>query len=351
MVVTRLPDGDLDHVLHGADVDPVAGDGLAVDFDLEVGFAHDPVRDHRRSLDRGDLLEDLFELHTHSLDRLEVGALDLDPHRRTHATLEHDDPRCDRLKSGRRSRTRDACHPDDLFPDVFRAPDLRAPLPPGPATSVLDQFAGLVTQVLAIAVRESQPLSGLVLPVLAAIVDHGLDHRDRRGVQRSLRPAQLAHHRLHLGDRLDGHVELRQNIHRLADARVGHRGGHVEVAPLVEGRHELLSETRETVAEPRQGSRTQHRPRHPAEQRAGPQPDQGPEHEQEQRQTQEQEFVTQAPGEDPAVSPDEQAEREEQATDQHEQEYRVAQEPLPRTQGSQVELRKRPTAMRINQCP
>ena len=66
-------DGDLDHVLHVADVHAVAGDLLAVDPELDVGLADDAVGDHVGRA--GRLLEDLLDLQADPLDLLQVAAV------------------------------------------------------------------------------------------------------------------------------------------------------------------------------------------------------------------------------------------------------------------------------------
>ena len=78
---------------------------LAVDVDLEVGLADDAVGDDRRRLRRsGPPSGGVSISKADLLDRLEVGSLDLDAHRRAHAALQHDDARGDRLQlAARRS--------------------------------------------------------------------------------------------------------------------------------------------------------------------------------------------------------------------------------------------------------
>jgi len=61
-------------------------------MNLPVWFAHDAVGNHGGWLHRGHLLQEALNLQPDFLDRVEVGAFDLDPHGCPHAALEHDDP-------------------------------------------------------------------------------------------------------------------------------------------------------------------------------------------------------------------------------------------------------------------
>jgi hypothetical protein len=83
-------DGHGDHILHVRDVQPVAGNGGAVDFDLEIGFAHHPVGVDRGGVDGRHLAHEAFDLHRHAVQRVQIGGPQLDPHGGAHAGLQHD---------------------------------------------------------------------------------------------------------------------------------------------------------------------------------------------------------------------------------------------------------------------
>ena len=68
-----------------------------------------------------------------------LGPLDLDPHGRPHAALQHDQPRADGLQLGRRGGAGQFGRPDDLAPDVVLGADFVAPLAEVPAAAVGDQ--------------------------------------------------------------------------------------------------------------------------------------------------------------------------------------------------------------------
>ena len=66
-------DGDLDDVLHVADVDAVAGDAVAVDLELQIRLADDAVGDDVGRA--GNLREQLLDLQADALDLLQVAAV------------------------------------------------------------------------------------------------------------------------------------------------------------------------------------------------------------------------------------------------------------------------------------
>ena len=216
---THSAESDLHDLLHLIDAQPVASDGGSIQVDLDVGLAHDSIRDDRLGHDARHLLQELLELEAKVLDRLQIRPLHLDAHGRAHAALEHHDASRDGHQDGRRGepgRTRDASY---LREDVLRAVDLVAPLTHARSVSV-DAVLGLVA-------------------------DDGLEHRDGRWIERRVGASELAHDAFDLGDGRDGGVHLAQHVLRLTEGCVGHGGRHEEERPLVEGRHELATEAGE----------------------------------------------------------------------------------------------------------
>jgi hypothetical protein len=180
-------DGDLDDLLHIRNLDAVASDALAVDLDLQVGFADNPIREHGSGLDGWHLLEQPFKLQSEALDRLEVGTVDLDTHRRPESGLEHHDACLDRLELRRARHARHVSRFYDRVPDVLRALDLIAPLAKGKTVVVFDQLTILVSLELAVIIhREGEAHAALIGDVLALVLNDGLDHRDRRWIERAL---------------------------------------------------------------------------------------------------------------------------------------------------------------------
>ena len=118
-------DGAFDHLLHLFHHDAVARDGLPVDDDLQVGLPDDPVREDRGRLDGRNLFEEPLHPDAHLFDGLQIGPLDLDPHRRPHAGLEHHDARRDRLKHRGAGHTGDLGRAHDLVPDLARGSNPR----------------------------------------------------------------------------------------------------------------------------------------------------------------------------------------------------------------------------------
>ena len=87
--------GDFDLVLNVLDRDAVAGRRLAVDVDLQIALAHDRRGDHvAGAVDR---LERRFDVLADAVDRVQVGAEDLDADVGAHAGREHFDAVDDRL--------------------------------------------------------------------------------------------------------------------------------------------------------------------------------------------------------------------------------------------------------------
>ena len=304
--------GGLDDLLHRCEHDAVARNGLAVRHDLKVRLAHDAVRHHRGRLDHGHFLEQPFHLHGHGLDGRQVRPLDLDPHGRAHARLQHDDARSDGLQLRGRGHAGHFSGPHDLVPDVVggfhSAPGLAPPVqirvqrgppePEGLAVRVGDEAALFVAfepaahqirHAVGRGHRDAALVAEIVLGVLAPeeaqasalgaqqvfvfIVDDGLDHGHRRRVQGRVRAPELAHGALHFRDGLDGHVLQGQEILDLAQGGVGHGGRHVEEGTLVQRRHELLAQAREGVDESHHWPRRAQPLGQDGQEGGGPEPD------------------------------------------------------------------------------
>ena len=184
----------------------------------------------------------------------------------------------------------------------------------GPSPRVRDQLALLVTLELPglVVVAELETVSRGVLDVLGLVVDHRLHHGDGGGIEGALHPADLSHHLIHLGDGVDGLIQLLEDVESLLDRGVGHGGGHVQVRALVEVGHELLSQTGKSVAhghpgaagdeEGRVETRGLHSRRDEPENAGKAQPHHSPEQNQTRGEEQEGAFVLQTPGENGARS-------------------------------------------------
>ena len=313
-------------------MDPIAGDGFAVDMDLQVRLADDAVGEDGTRLDRGHLLEDALELQSDLLDRFEIRALDLDPHRRTHTALQHHDTRGDGLQPRCGSGAWDLCHTHDLVPDVPWVPNLRPPLTIGTTMGIGNELSEFVAHELPVAICEAHSMALGIQDVFRLVVDHRLDHRDGGWVERRLGAAELAHDRLDLRNRLDRHVELGQDVGRLTDRCVGHRRGHVQVAALIEIGHELLAQTGESMGDRHQGTAFQHGIGHPAQHLLAAEPHETAEKDQHERDREEGDLVVQAPAQHFRVLLDEELESEQQPEDDHGQEQGVSDQSFFRAQ-------------------
>ncbi len=81
---------------------------------------------------------------------------------------------------------------------------------------------------------EAERATFVIAAEFGKVVDHGLDHRDRGGVERRFGAADLADDLGDLGDSGDSGVERPQRIDRLLDRSVRTDRRHEEERPLVE---------------------------------------------------------------------------------------------------------------------
>ena len=222
-------DGRLNHLLHVVDDEPLAGDGVAVDPDVDVVAPHDPFgvcAEGARHFAR-----DPFHFLPEAIENPEVGASDLDADRCLDAGREHVDAGLD----GHRPGVGQARNLDCLLQ-----------LRPQPVR------------------RHSRPPF-----ILRFQQDSRLDHGQRGGIGRGLGPPHLAEHVLHLGERLDRPVRLLQQLARGGDRYPGHRRRHVEQVAFPERRHELGTEPREGHERRRHHERRQPEDRQWEAQRGG----------------------------------------------------------------------------------
>ena len=346
-----------DHILHLLQADAVAGNRFAIDLDLQVGLADDPVGQHRRRFDGGQLLQQGLDPQSDRLDGLQVRSLDLDPHRSAHAALQHHDPGGDRLQLRRGSGAGNLTVFDDLIPDIIRAADprpgaapgieirieRRAPLAEGQAVWVWDQPPQIIAQKLAgdsirRAVRRWKRVSGDITievifiismseglaaalgiaDILRMVIDHRLDHRDRRGVDGGFRPPDLADHRLHLRNIAESGVLLLQHIQRLPNRSMGHGCRHVQKSAFIQRRHKFLPQSRELMRKRRNRSEGLHRPGQPAKEGGKPQPHQEAPKDYQPGEAQEDHFMIQHLVQDPPVIANKHPESKQEAADHQE---------------------------------
>ena len=249
-------DGRLDDALHGAHLYAVAPQLLAVGGDLDVGRAGGTVVVDRGGVDVLHLLEGFLHLSARLLDRLQVGAVDLQAHGGPHACGEHHLARSDglQLRTAGEAWQLGGCR--DLGPDVVVGTDALAPLAEVFAVAARHQTvardvaeggggvvdAAALQHEAAVAVGlEAGTLTVLVEHILGFVVDGHLIHLDGCGVEGALGASPLAHGRLHLGYALDALVELLGIAQVLFHAAMGHRGGHEHEGALVEGGHKLAA--------------------------------------------------------------------------------------------------------------
>ena len=105
-----LADRDLDHLLHRADADPVAGGGRTIDGDVQVLTAGDLLGIDVAGARNGT--DGVSHLARQGLERRQVGAEDLDAHLRADAGGQHVDPVDDRHRpdGGHAGQLRGATH-------------------------------------------------------------------------------------------------------------------------------------------------------------------------------------------------------------------------------------------------
>jgi len=212
-------DCDFDYVLHHCDFDTVAGDRLAVDVDLQVWLADDAVGKNGFRADRGHLFEERLDLEGHIFERFEIGSKHLQPHRRPHATLQHDNAGRDRLEFRGGGRAKNARGGDDFLPDIVGTLNMITPLAERPAILVGDQLALRVALegLGVLIVGEAKNATRFVSDVFRFVVYDRLHHRDRGRIKRALHPPQFAHRRFHFGNGIDRHILLAQHIHCFAN--------------------------------------------------------------------------------------------------------------------------------------
>jgi hypothetical protein len=185
----------------------------------------------------------------------------LDAHWRPHAGLEHDEARLDGLEPRRGGRAGQFRRLHDLVPDILRRANVIAPLAIWPAARVGNQLPVGIAREFAAAtvVPEVDAPARIVGRVLGLVVDHRLEHRDRRGIERRLGAAELAGHQLDLRHRLDREILVLEHLEDLAHGRVRHGGRHPQERALVERRHELPPQAGKAVRRPAPGRAGAHR--------------------------------------------------------------------------------------------
>ena len=261
--VHHAPDRGLDGALHVLDGQAVAADGFPIDAQMQVGLAHDAIREHGFGLHRGHFLQDRLEFASEFLDRRQVGSEDLDAHGCAHAGLQHDQTRFDGLQLGRRGDTRQIGGLYHFLPDVGSSVDVSTPIAEVAAAISRDQGVAIECGCERFFLRERIAggedetlvpihLEGLAMALLVhfefrPVVDDVLVHADRRGIERGLRTAHLAHHHRHFRDRRNTHVQLLHHTVVLLHPRVRHAGGHQQETAFVQGGHEFLAHTGECM--------------------------------------------------------------------------------------------------------
>ena len=208
--------GDFQHVLDVGNVEAVAGDGIAVDVELDVVAAHGALGKSAQRARHG--LHHRLDLRRHALQLRQVGAGDLDAHRRLDAGRQHVNAGLDGHRPG-------VVEAGELDGGVHRVAQLV-----GRAAAMGDDLAGRVFDV-----HRRPFLFGLEH-------DGGFDHVHGRGVGGGLGPADFAEDVVHFREGLDDLVGLLEDGPRLGDTEAREGGGHVEQVAFVERRHELRAE-------------------------------------------------------------------------------------------------------------
>src|SRR6185369_13454722 len=177
------PQGGLDDVLDVSHSYVVTGGRLAVDVDVDVAAAGDPLGHHVGSA--GDRLQKPLGLYRQILQHVKVRAHDLDPQVGAHPGGEHVDAVYDRL---------------------------------GPAVA----HTGLLE--LAVKLRHDVCFGYPLPPLFPGFQDDdALEHGDRRRIGGGFGPADLAENMLDLGQALDDRVLHLDEALGLGDGDVGER--------------------------------------------------------------------------------------------------------------------------------
>lgn len=220
------PNGNLDDVLHIADVDAVAGEHFPIGFELDVGPADNPVGNDVRGA--GHFAQNLLHLQADLFDLLGIRAKDLDTHHGPEAGLQHDDPRLDWLQPGRKhSRNRGFFLEFRKKLCLGNAPIFRPEriAPAQPADAAVPAFHAHLA-----------PL---------AFRSEGNDRFDHAGggrVESGFGAPDLADHVLDFRYRADGPVLFGDDLLTLRQRRGRQQRRHVQERAFVERRHELSAD-------------------------------------------------------------------------------------------------------------
>ena len=228
-----------DHVLHVADRQSVAGDGVAIGRDFEVPAAFQPFREGARGARHS--ADHLLHPRRHGRELPEVGAVHLHSDGRAYSGGQHVDAGADRLSPGIADARQAQCL-------VHLRPQR------------LQRHAG---------------------PPLARWpqVDERLEHLGRCRVGGGRGPAGLAEYGRDLGERPDDPVLRLQQLGRLGDRQPRRGDRHEQQRALVQLGHELAAQLARRPHGRREPNRCQQhqqqrRPQHAADQRPI-EPDQG----------------------------------------------------------------------------
>ncbi len=208
--------GDFEYLLHVAQREPVAGDRVAVDVELDVITPHHALRKHAGGA--GHLPDNGLDLFGDTLKLGEIGTGDLNSHRRLNAGGKHVDARFYRHRPG-------IVHAGNLNCGVHRGDQLVRRAPPmgdDLSRAVLDVHFG---------------------PLIFGLEHNGsFDHVERRWIGGALGAADLAKNVMHFGKGLDDFVRHLDNLARFGGRYSWEKRRHIEEVAFVERRHKLGAE-------------------------------------------------------------------------------------------------------------
>ena len=124
------------------------------------------------------------------------------------------------------------------------------PLPEVASAGVRDKITCFIPHKLSVTIDlETYPAPVHISFVFTFIVDNIFEHGHRCRIKRTLSPACLANHHLNLRNGFYPPVQLLQNFQVVFNTCMRHGCGHKQEAALVERRHKLPSQTRESMVQ------------------------------------------------------------------------------------------------------